>query len=263
MSLSRLPNPEEYEQPEGSRHLWDYVHVVLRRKWTVVTFFFVTLVTVFIGTFLITPIYRASVILKTETSNPMVVLFKEQPMVWQQGGGEDIETQLRVLKSRMLARRVIRAMGLDKEKKFAAPGSDGEGAAQGGQVRPSYANPEDAIDPAAVESLVSQISVSVVPKTRLIAVNVDSPNPEFAARTVNEVARTYMGLNLESKFESTQQARDWLEKQLTDLKAKVERSEEALNRFLLQNQIMRPPVLSMETAPQASDGKKQAGGRAA
>ncbi len=244
-------NPEEYEQQEEGRHLWDYLHVVLRRKWTIITFFLVTVVTVLIGTYLITPVYRATVILRTETGNPTVMLFKDQPMVWQQGASEDIETQLRILKSRMLARRVIRAMGLDKDKDFAAPGT--------GRSEVVRSNPDDAIDPAAVESLVSQINVAAVPKTKLIAVNVDSPNAEFAARTVNELARSYIGLNMEGKFESTQQARDWLEKQLVDLKAKVERSEEQLNRFVLQNKIIRPPVVSMDTSSQALDGKGRGG----
>ena len=127
---SPFANPEEYAQPEEGRHLWDYLHVVLRRKWTVLTFFLVTVVTILIGTYLITPIYRATVILKTDSGNPTFMLFKDQPMLWQ-GGNEDVETQIKILKSKMLARRVIRAMGLDKEKGFGGPGlgrqSEGEG----------------------------------------------------------------------------------------------------------------------------------------
>ena len=126
---SPFANPEEYAQPEEGRHLWDYVHVVLRRKWTVLTFFLVTVVTILIGTYLITPIYRATVILKTESGNPTIMLFKDQPMLWQGGTNEDIETQLKILKSKMLARRVIRAMGLDREKGF---GASGQGRQAGG-----------------------------------------------------------------------------------------------------------------------------------
>jgi len=251
-------NPEEYEQAETGRHLLDYLHVVLRRKWMVISFFLITVTTVLIGTYLVTPIYRATVTLKLESQNPVAMLFKDQPVLFQQGGGEDIETQLRILKSKMLARRVIRAMGLDKLKDFGGITIPKKGT-DAGQTDLPQRNPEDAIDPVAVNSLVSQINVAVVPKTRLIDVSVDSPSAEFVARTVNEVARSYIGLAMESKFESTQQARDWLEKQLVDMRAKVERSEEALNRFVLQNKIVRPPVVSMDTASgKGSDEKNKA-----
>ncbi len=240
--------PEEYQQMEEGRHLWDYLHVILRRKWTAITFFLVTVTTVLVGTFLITPIFRAQVTLKIEGENPFVSLFRDQQqMVWQQGSMEYMETQLKILKSKKLARRVIRALGLEKEKNVSQP-------PQGVQARSTTAQ-EDAVDSAAADSLLSHINVSVVPKTRLVSVSVDSPNPEFAARAANEVARSFIAVNLETKFEATQQARDWLEKQLADMKAKVERSEEALNRFAAQNRIVKPPIAVMDTSRHSSDGR--------
>jgi polysaccharide biosynthesis transport protein len=246
--------PEDYQQPEGGKHLWDYVHVILRRKWTAITFFLVTVTTVLVGTYMITPLYRASVTLKIEGENPFSMLFRDQQLVWQQNYGQEyMETQLKILQSKKLARRVIRAMGLDREKGFARsaparlkgnPGEQGESP-----VRTS----EDYVDTAAVDRLLSQVRVSTVPRTRLVNVSIDSPDPEFAARAVNEVARSYIGLSMENKFEATQQARDWLEKQLVDMRAKVERSEEALSRFASQNRIVKAPVATFDAPGRGAD----------
>jgi polysaccharide biosynthesis transport protein len=266
-----MPLPEDYEQAETGRHLWDYVHVLLRRKWTALTFFLVTVTTVVIGTYLITPIYRATTTLKIEQSNPYVVLFNnQQQMLWQESAGQEyMETQLKILTSKKLARRVIRALGLDRvarttRAKVEQPRQPPEerplpplGTAPQEPPRDTPRVSEDFIDASSVGALLSQINVAVVPKTKLVNVSMDSPDPAFAARAVNEVARSYIGLSMENKFEATQQARDWLEKQLVDMKAKVERSEEALNRFAAQNKIVRPLTSSFDAASQGGDGRSR------
>jgi uncharacterized protein involved in exopolysaccharide biosynthesis len=48
---------------------------------------------------------------------------------------------------------------------------------------------------------------------------------------VNTLADSYIQLNVESRFIATEKIRDWLTKQLEDLKAKVERADESLQAF--------------------------------
>jgi GumC protein len=47
----------------------------------------------------------------------------------------------------------------------------------------------------------------------------------------NTLAETYIQQNLETRFLATQQAKEWLTGQLDDLKAKVERADEAVQAF--------------------------------
>ena len=54
----------------------------------------------------------------------------------------------------------------------------------------------------------------------------------------DSIAKSFIDLNIESKFDSTQQAREWLEKQLDSMKAKVEQAEEKLNAYAAQNEII-------------------------
>jgi capsular exopolysaccharide synthesis family protein len=251
--------PEDYGDEEKGRHLWDYVHLILRRKWIVATFFLVTVTTVVIGTYLITPIYRATATIKIEQPNPFALLFgNQQQMYWQESSSQEyMETQLKILRSTKLARRVIRALGIERVARAPkaaaepakAPSRTGEPPEEGSPTSTDY------IETSAVNSLVSQVNVAVIPKTKLVTISVDSPDPRFAARAANEITNSYIGLSMENKFESTLQARDWLEKQLIDMRAKVERSEEALNRFVSQNRIVRPLATAIEPSGQGGDGK--------
>jgi capsular exopolysaccharide synthesis family protein len=47
----------------------------------------------------------------------------------------------------------------------------------------------------------------------------------------NALSDAYIQLNLEARLNTTEQAKEWLSKQLEDLKAKVERADEALQEF--------------------------------
>jgi len=64
-----------------------------------------------------------------------------------------------------------------------------------------------------------------------VNVSFTSYSPEIAAKVTEAIAKSFIDLNIESKFEATQQAREWLEKQLEAMKAKVEQAEERLNEY--------------------------------
>ena len=58
-----------------------------------------------------------------------------------------------------------------------------------------------------------------------------SPDPEYAARAVNELANQYRMRNLESRFADSKEANDFLSQQLEEQRRKVEDSEAAALRY--------------------------------
>ncbi len=58
-----------------------------------------------------------------------------------------------------------------------------------------------------------------------------SADPEFAARAVNMLAAEYIKQSIELRLASSQEANDWLGKQLEDQRKKVEETEVALQRY--------------------------------
>ncbi len=221
-------------QQEKEIHLRDYMRVILRRKWIIITFFFIAITTALLGTFLMKPIYKSSVMIKID-QEPNVVNFKD---VYEKEGSEDYyQTQFKILKSRGLAKRIIRSMKLDQNPEFA-------GKALWKKPQPETTensatpNIEEDTNPALVDRFIKNLSVEPQPRTRLVKVSYESQNPQLATSVTNEVAKVFINYNVESKFDASLQARDWLEKQLEDMKAKVERAEDALNKYVAQNGII-------------------------
>ncbi len=221
-----VPYSDPFEQPEAERHLRDYVHILFRRKWTFFTFFVVVVTTVLLRTFLTTPIYRATVTLKIDDDRPAVMLFDRSNSYYTPSSEDYLQTMYKILQSRNLARRVINALTEDKQ------------LASSSAIPSGLTRRDGEIDSGIVANFLSKVTVSPVPNTRLIMVGFDSTDPAVAATTANVIARACTELNMETKSNATDWVRNLLDNQLQDMKAKVERSEEALNKYVAQNNLV-------------------------
>ncbi|MFI5338870.1 MAG: GumC family protein [Candidatus Methylomirabilales bacterium] len=187
-------------------HLRDYLRVLYRRRWLAVTTFALVVVLVTIGTLLQTPIYEGSVRILIDREPPRVVNIQEvQPL--DTTTQDYYQTQYEIIKSRPVIERAIDTMGLTRRL-------------------PRLAN---AADP--VRTLLRAVQVEPKRNTRLVDVKVQDPNPELAAEVANGIAKAYARFNLESKLNSARDALVWLSEQMNDLKAKVQDSEVALQKY--------------------------------
>ena len=84
----------------------------------------------------------------------------------------------------------------------------------------------------------SRLSIVPVRRSQLVEVSYESFDPAMSARIANTIAANYIDMNLEAKWEATQKASDWLSQQLVGLKAKLEKSEEDLQRYAKDNSIL-------------------------
>lgn len=235
-----------YAQPEEEIHLRDYLQVILRRKWIVITFLITVVTTVAVATFMMKPQFKATVTIKIDKENPNILSFKDVYAV-ERPEEDYYQTQYKILKSRNLAKRVIRQMKLDSNPEFS--GQQGNVKLASFLKKPDQFK-EDGIDASLVDGFISRIEVAPQQKSRLVNVSFISYNPDMSARVSDAIARSFIDLNIESKFEATQQAREWLEKQLETMKGKVEQAEEKLNQYAGQNEI-----IFLETKVDDQDGK--------
>ncbi|MDA8174514.1 MAG: polysaccharide biosynthesis tyrosine autokinase, partial [Nitrospiraceae bacterium] len=228
----------------------DYLYVLYRRRWLALTFFTLVVFTVLLVVFLKKPVYRATATLKVEPETP-VLSFKD---VYENRNDDlnFLKTQYRILKSRSVAKRAIRALRQEGDPEFAKVLS-GAGAylnskvAQTSEVQDSELGDGKIqlsgdlgrdINPAVIDGFLARISIQPVRDSWIALVSFDDKNPALAAQAANEIARQYIGFNIESKLNASQVARDWLENHLDDMKAKLERSEEALNEYAAKNGIL-------------------------
>jgi len=105
--------------PEEDAHFWDYWRVLVRHRWTVITFFLLAVVVGTVWTFTTRPLFTSVATLRIDKEEPRVLKF-EQVVPAEQADYQQTQyqTQLKILQSRALASRVIGLLTLDQHPEF-------------------------------------------------------------------------------------------------------------------------------------------------
>src|SRR6202790_4191914 len=235
--------PAEFLRPIGSTlynlapsqesTMREYLRVLIKRKWMVTAVVLGIFMAVAIASLRQTPIYEAASQIVINKADSNLITFKDSVPVVDYYDQSDLDTEVRILQSDLMALQVIRQLNLDKRPEF------------GG--RPDQKQPNLVADPlqtdsnrtsALLGSFRGNLHVTLIPNTRIIEIHYTSTDPQLAASAVNTLAATYVEQNFKTKFESTMQASDWLSKQLVDLQMKVETSQEKLVRYQKEHEIL-------------------------
>ena len=104
--------------------LRSYLRVITKRRWTILTFFIVVVLSVAIHTFTATPIYQATARIVIEKENQNVVSIQEVLAV-DSTGQDYYQTQYKIIESRSVAREVIKRLSLDQNPEFLPEPAEG------------------------------------------------------------------------------------------------------------------------------------------
>jgi len=245
-----LSGPQGLQKPpetldvsaEEIPHLLDYWRIVTKRGWVVLSCLLIVFTTVAIGTLKKKPIYEGKVLLEVNPEQPNVVNFQEVLQLTSVDIESYRETQYRVLQSRTLAERVVNGLKLYRLPEF-YKGRFLFGLVESDPDKIPKATDPDPLDPSmiayrnTVNNFIDNISVSPVRRSNLVEVSFYSEDAELAARIANRLANDYIYQNLEVKWNETMKASEWLEGQLVGLKAKLEKSDDALQTYARANSI--------------------------
>jgi len=228
--------------------LIDYWAILVKRRWILLTALFSVLTLTAINTWNQTPIYRANLKLQIDVEQANILPFKDyaSPDFTYIPTDEYLKTQFEAMSSRSLATRVIRTMKLENDPRFVGAdqptwtGHVVQWVRRAYHVwRPAHSLPvaapkredkDQLISPLAA-SFVSSLTVTPIKDSRVVVVGFDSRDPGLAAQILNTLATEYIQMNFETKYNATVTASSFLEKQLVDLRAQVERSEAELVKF--------------------------------
>lgn len=214
----------DYSPPQQSlSHYW---HVLLKRRWTVLTVAFVLTTLTVIGSYKSTPIFRASSRVQVEAETPLIQSLND--LYHGMGINTDdafLQTQLQIVQSDTLAWHTVEQLGLGQNPAFANPAALAALDPQARKVR-------------LISAFKSGLNVELVPKTRMMVVGFESPDPRLAAQVANTLVANYVDYNFQLKYDATRQASGWMETQLDELKAKVEKSQEALVDYERQHSLI-------------------------
>ena len=171
---------------------------------------------------------------------------------------EAIQSEVEVLLSRDLARRVVEQLSLAKRPEFnpslRQPGLiqsvlDIENWMPEALLSVLYtgiadeltekATEEERQDISVVDNFLEQLSVKARGTSRVIGISFESEAPRLAARVANVLADLYLVQQLEAKYEATRRATSWLNTRLAGLKVRVERAEQSVEAFRAQAGLVR------------------------
>jgi succinoglycan biosynthesis transport protein ExoP len=82
-----------------------------------------------------------------------------------------------------------------------------------------------------IDEFWAVVSIAPVRKTQLVKISVESSDPLLASTAANAIANAYIESQLEAKVGLTQQAAGWLSERLGGLKIKLNQSEQELQQF--------------------------------
>ncbi len=216
--------------------LREYLRVLIKRAWVVGGTLALVFGATVVATLRSTPIYDAVGSIAINKPDPMLQNLRDPT----NSGADyydptDLDTEVRILRSDLLALQVIKQLNLDRMPEF---GGHGQSSPSSLELTTDALEPDSARANALLGNFKGSLRVLLEPNTRIIDIHYSSPNKELAARIVNTLANTYIEQNFKTRFESTMQASDWLSRQLVDLQMKVETSEEKLVKYQKDHQIL-------------------------
>src|SRR5271167_2398814 len=179
-SLSPRIYPELVSQESA---LGEYVRILIKRKWTVLTCLLTIFSVVAIASLKMTPVYEASGSIAINKPDSGLVNFNNSPTFSvDYYDPTEMETEVKILQSDLLALQVVKELGLDRRPEF------------GGKTAPLPSSLDLAPDPLQADtgrtsSLLSgfrsNLRVSLAPNTHIIEVHYRSPDKDLAANVVN------------------------------------------------------------------------------
>lgn len=175
--------------------------------------------------------YSASVSLVIELQAPKVLgdqvqdVGESQASFWQTK--EFFETQFLFLRSKAVAGRVVRRLGLSRDEAFL-----GLEKVPREQVKEALAKAD------AAGVLQARVRVEPVRDSRVVRIVVEDRDPAKAALLANTVAEEFIAFNLDEKLGMSRAASDWLRAQLEELQGKLGQSEQSLYRYKRENDIL-------------------------
>ena len=238
-------SPIDFHASPSALHPWappqesplrEYLRVLIKRKWTVLGCLATIFTVVAIASLKMVPIYDASGSIAINKPDSSLVNFKDSAggAVDYSDPSTDMDTEVAILQSDLLALQVIKTLNLDKMPEFGGrPGN-----APVDNLAPDPLQSDSARSTAMLGAFRGGLRVALKPNTRVVEIHYVSPNPQLAAAIVNTLVSAYIEQNFKTKFESTMQASEWLSKQLIDLQIKVETSQEKLVNFQKEHEIL-------------------------
>ncbi len=237
---------------DGDVHLLDRLSVVYRYRRLVISVILLVVIGGVVQTFSTVPRYKATAAVEIAEDRPLSSSLRDvEQQIYYQDPEVHMETQLSVLRSRDLARVVVKQLDLKNHYEFKAGADEPTGlraafasirarvtrplrqllqkeqpaAAPSAVTAGASETPEEA---ALVSAFLGHVDISRRPVSRLVNISFDARDRDLAARAANALAVAYVDANLALKRKSLENMITQYEKEIQNQKDSIDTLEKAL-----------------------------------
>ena len=213
----------EYESAPAHVPLAHYLWILRRQGWKMLGFVALVVLCTVVISLRLTPIYESTATIDIDRRMPNAVVGEESTQSVNNDADQFLATQVKLIQSDSVLRPVV-----DKFKLR--------------EVEPDAL--EEAIDTtetsreAPVE--LKPLKVTRPPNTYILQISYRSQHRQLAADVANAIAQSYLAHSYEIRYKATASLSDFMERQLEELKAKMEKSSAALAQFERELNLINP-----------------------
>jgi capsular polysaccharide biosynthesis protein len=209
----------EEEAEEGKLPLSQYFWVLKRYRWRILGFTATAMLATLLISARLTPIYEATTTVDVDRQSPPGVVGEDAARSALNDADQFLATQIKLVESDAVLRPVDQRFELRKQE---------------GQSAVSHPRGEDA------PVIFKQLKVTRPPNTYLMQISYRSPDPQLAADAANAIGESYLEQMYQIRLRSSASVTTFMERQIEELKAKMERSGQALAVFERELNLINP-----------------------
>ena len=252
-SNNRLRDLIETPRPPGrERDFREYLYLLLRRKWLILTIVVVSTTVVAVYALSLPAIYESTATLQLDTRE--VVDTDSSGNVLRRHNNYDYEnTQIRLLSNPELIRKVVLRLNLDRDSSFLKPQQGNllsrlravfsrersNPPPTNSSQAPQIATEADELTPARraelepfVAGVLAGLKVQPVDETSLVAVSMTHTDAQLATQIVDTLTKTFVLDSNNYETKDAQEAAEVLARQIADLQSKIKQEEDDRLKYL-------------------------------
>jgi capsular exopolysaccharide synthesis family protein len=209
--------PED-EPEEAKIPLSQYLWILKRYRWRILGFIAAAILATVIISARLTPIYESTATIDVDRQTPQGVVGQDATRGALNDADQFLATQIKLVQSDSVLRPVDRAFHLREleQQNTSGPRSDDAPVS------------------------LKRLKISRPPNTYLLQISYRSADPQLAADAANAIAQSYLEHTYNIRLRSSASQSEFMEKQLDELKAKMERSSQALAGFERELNVINP-----------------------
>ncbi|RVC83920.1 polysaccharide biosynthesis tyrosine autokinase [Mesorhizobium sp. M4A.F.Ca.ET.022.05.2.1] len=219
------------EQDQGFNPL-KLLFYVVQYRWLIAMMMAAGLVAGAVVTMMQTPKYQATA--QLEVLVPSAKVFQDIEVVSENSDIRAFQTAREKLKSRALAQRVVFQLGLSEKPDFLFPTPDFSISnifyrafriTKDPLIEEKTLEQREAI---AIKRVLDNLTVNLVTNTSLLSITFLDQKPKYASDVANQVAQSYIDQRVDQTSETSDLARQFIQEQVSQVKQKLQKSEEEL-----------------------------------